>query len=267
MNADDIKVCILRVAGTNRDGDVKNVLEHLGIRADVCHLNRVAREENLLDYHIVVLPGGFSYGDYIRSGAIFGKELKTKIGDQMEKFVNEGRALLGICNGFQILVESGFLPALNGISEYPEAVLANNASARFECRWIAMKSQDSNCRLTASIPKDKIIRAPIAHGEGRFLVSENYLEKLKDNKQIVFRYYKTDGELAKNEYPYNPNGAVDDIAGICNPEGNVLAFMPHPEDSFFKYQYPDWTANGNSGEYGDGFYVFNSLIEYVKGRF
>ncbi len=265
MKNEDIKVCILRVAGTNRDGDVKNVFEHLGIKADVCHLNRIARGKNLLDYHIVVIPGGFSYGDYIRSGAIFGKELKTKIGDEMERFVRSGRAVLGICNGFQILVESGFLPAINGASEYPEAVLANNASARFECRWISMKNQDSNCKLTASISKDKTIRAPIAHGEGRFLADEKILEKLEENKQIVFRYSKQNGELANGEYPYNPNGAVDDIAGICNPEGNVLAFMPHPEDSFFKYQYPDWTTD--NGEFGDGKLLFESVIDYVKKKF
>jgi len=266
MNTDELRVCILRVAGTNRDGDVKNVFEHLGIKADVCHLNRIAREKNLLDYHIAVLPGGFSYGDYIRSGAIFGKELKIKIGDQMKKFVDDGRALLGICNGFQILVESGFVPAINGASEYPEAVLANNASARFECRWISMKNQDSNCKLTTSIPKDKTIRAPIAHGEGRFLADEKILEKLEENRQIVFRYSKPNGELANGEYPYNPNGAVDDISGICNPEGNVLAFMPHPEDSFFRFQYPDWTSNSN-GEFGDGKILFDSIIGYATKKF
>lgn len=266
MNTEDIKVCILRVAGTNRDGDVKNVFEHLGVKADVVHLNRLAREENLFDYHIVVIPGGFSYGDYIRSGAIFGKELKTKIGDQMERFVRSGRALLGICNGFQILVESGFLPALDGSSDYPEAVLANNVSAKFECRWISMKNQDSNCKLTANMPKDRTIRAPIAHGEGRFLVSDKILNTLKDNKQIVFKYTKPSGELADGEYPYNPNRAMDDIAGICNPEGNVLAFMPHPEDSFFQYQYPDWTSKSN-GEYGDGRILFESVLDYVKNKF
>ena len=266
MNVEDVKVCILRVAGTNRDGDVKNVFEHLGVKADVCHLNRIAREKNMLDYHMVVLPGGFSYGDYIRSGAIFGKELKTKIGDQMEKFVDEGRVLLGICNGFQILVESGFLPAINGISEYPEAVLANNKSAHLECRWIYMKNQDSNCKLTATIPKGKLIRAPTAHGEGRFITSEEVLKKLEENKQIVFKYSKSNGELAQGEYPYNPSGTTDDIAGICNPEGNVLAFMPHPEDSFFKFQYPDRTSNAD-GEYGDGKAIFDSTISYVSKKF
>ncbi len=265
MNTDDIRVCILRVAGTNRDGDVKNVLDHLGVKADVCHLNRIAREQNLLDYHLVVLPGGFSYGDYIRSGAIFGKELKTKIGDEMERFVRSGRALLGMCNGFQILVEAGFLPAIDGMSEYPEAVLANNASARFECRWITMKNQSSNCKLTESVPIGKLIRAPTAHGEGRFIAPKDVLEKLDENKQIVLRYAKQDGELANGEYPFNPNGSVDDIAGICNPEGNVLAFMPHPEDSFFKFQYPDWTSNSNE-EYGDGKYIFDSIVDYVRKK-
>jgi len=266
MNTEDIKVCILRVAGTNRDSDVKNAFEHLGVKADVYHLNKIVREKNLLDYHIVVLPGGFSYGDYIRSGAIFGKELKTKVGDQMKKFADDGKVILGICNGFQILVESGFLPAINGISEYPEAVLANNASARFECRWISMKNQKSNCKLTEKLSEDKTIKAPIAHGEGRFLVNEKVLETLKENKQIVFRYAKPNGEVANNEYPYNPNGAIDDIAGISNPDGNVLAFMPHPEDSFFKYQYPDWTSNAD-GEYGDGKVIFESILAYVRKKF
>ena len=130
-----------------------------------------------------------------------------------------------------------------------------------------MKNQNSNCKLTASLSGDSVIKAPVAHGEGRFIASEKVLEKLKENKQVVFRYVKPDGELAEGEYPYNPNGATDDIAGICNTEGNVLAFMPHPEDSFFKFQYPDWTKDKNPDEYGDGMKIFESIIEYTRKNF
>jgi phosphoribosylformylglycinamidine synthase len=257
----------LRVGGTNCDAETKRAFDILGANAEVIHINKIVRNKNLLDYNILVIPGGFSYGDYIRAGAILGKQLKIKLENYMKKFVEDGRPVLGICNGFQILIESGFLPAINGVAEYPEAVLANNSSAKFECRWTYIKNQNSsNCVFTSKIPKGSLLRMPIAIGEGRFIVPDNVLDKLIENGQIVFQYTKPDGELANGKYPWNPNGGMKDIAAICNPEGNVFAMIPHPERAFLRIQYPDWTSN-QDGEYGDGKFIFDSVIEYIIKNF
>lgn len=262
MNNSDVRVCILRSGGINRDGDVQRVFASLGANAEIVHINRLAKSKNLLDYHIIVVPGGFSYGDYVRSGAILGKELVTRLGGEMKQFIEQERAVMGICNGFQILVEAGLLPGFEGISELPQAALANNASARFECRWVSMKAGKSSCVFTKNL--FSVIRAPTAHGEGRFLAGEKTLQALEENKQIALRYCKPDGSDAAGQYPYNPNGSVNDIAGICNPSGNIFGLMPHPEDAFFGYQYPDWTSSGSNESTHP---VFESVLDYIQRKF
>lgn len=267
MKIEEVKVCIVRTAGTNCDAETQRSFEVLGVNAETLHINKLVKEGNLPDYQILVFPGGFSYGDYIRSGAILGKELESKLANEIKQFVEEERAVIGICNGFQILVEAGLLPGFNGISEYPEVALANNSSAKFECRWIYMKNENAGkCIFTKKLAKNQMVRMPIAHGEGRFLMKEEYLKRLEENDQIVLKYCKPDGQLANGEYPFNPNGSMNDIAGICNPIGNVFALMPHPERAFSKIQYPDWTSE-TTEEFGDGKAIFESVIDYVCKKF
>jgi len=269
MKIEDVKVCIIRVGGTNCDAETKRAFEELGAKATIQHLNEISRRRNLLDYHILVFPGGFSYGDYVRAGAILAKNIMARIGGEIKAFIDEGRPILGICNGFQILVEAGLLPGFNGISEYPEAALATNIPIGYRCRWVYLRHEgDGKCASTWLIPRGRILRIPVAHAEGRFILSsEKDLDRLLDNGQIILRYCDEKGEYAQGRFPENPNGSLYDIAGICNPEGTVFGLMPHPERAYYGWQLPDWTRMGRPPKYGDGKLVFESIVKYVAKKF
>jgi len=261
------RVVILRVGGTNCDAETKVAFEDAGAEARIVHINKVLRE-GLESYHILVIPGGFSYGDYVRAGAIWAKKLAVKLGRQLERFVEEGRLVLGICNGFQVLVEAGLLPSFEGVSEVPQASLAVNVSARFECRWVYLRhSSPGKCIFTKGVREGAVLRMPVAHAEGRFILPKEreaeLLERLHRNGQVVFQYCDEEGRLAMGRYPLNPNGSLDDIAGICNPRGNVLGLMPHPERAYFGWQLPDWTRFDEPPAYGDGMPIFKSAVEYA----
>lgn len=263
-----VKTCVLRVGGTNCDWETKVAFEEAGAEAEVLHMKKIL-EKGINSYHILVIPGGFSYGDYVRAGAIWAKKLASKLGDRLTKFVEEGRLVLGICNGFQVLVESGFLPGFEGTSEVPQASLTVNASAKFECRWVHLKYvNNGRCVFTKLIPKEAVLRMPVAHAEGRFILAkdkeEEYLAKLYGGDQVVFRYCDENGKPAEGRYPYNPNGSLHDIAGICNPQGNVFGLMPHPERAYFGWQLPDWTRFDEPPTYGDGMLIFKAAVEYAQ---
>ena len=272
MRVEEIRVCVMRVGGTNCDGETKRTFDELGARAEVLHLNELVKSRNLLDYNALVFPGGFSYGDYVRAGAIWATGTLTKLRKGLNQFVKEERPILGICNGFQVLVEAGLLPAFEGISEYPEATLATNIPIGYRCKWIYLKHENlGNCIFTQKIPKGKVMKIPVAHGEGRFLFAKEketrYLEKLYENNQLVFRYCDKEGKHANGEFPANPNGAFHDIAGICNPAGTVFGLMPHPERAFYGWQLSDWTKTETMPTFGDGKLVFESMVEYLKKKF
>jgi phosphoribosylformylglycinamidine synthase subunit PurQ / glutaminase len=271
MKAEEIRVLVMRVGGTNCDAETKRAFDELGAKADVLHFNEVVKKRNILDYNALVFPGGFSYGDYVRAGAIWATGALTKLRKELKQFVADERPILGICNGFQVLVEAGLLPAFDGISEYPEATLTTNIPIGYRCKWVYLRHENSgNCIFTKNIPKDKVLHIPVAHGEGRFLFAKEkenkYLQKLYDNDQLVFRYCSKDGVAAHGEFPTNPNGAFHDIAGICNPQGTVFGLMPHPERAFYGWQLPDWTKTETLPEYGDGKMVFESMIDYLRKR-
>ena len=272
MKTEEIRVCVMRVGGTNCDAETKRAFDELGAKAEVLHLNEAVKKRTILDYNALVFPGGFSYGDYVRAGAIWATGTMTKFRKELKQFVEEERPILGICNGFQVLVEAGLLPAFEGISEYPKATLATNIPIGYRCKWVYLKHENSGkCIFTQKIPKGKVVRIPVAHGEGRFLFAKEKetrcLEKLYDNDQLVFRYCTKDGKHANGEFPVNPNGAFHDIAGICNPAGTVFGLMPHPERAFYGWQLPDWTKKESVPEYGDGKLVFESIMEYLKRCF
>jgi phosphoribosylformylglycinamidine synthase len=170
MNIEDIRVCVLRVGGTNCDAETQRAFQELGVQAESVHVNELIKRQNLLDYSVLVFPGGFSFGDYVRSGVIFARHLSAKLGKELTTFVDEGRPILGICNGFQILVEFGLLPGFKGMSAYPEATLTTNEPQGFKCEWIYLKQENKGkCAFTSKIPSGKVLRMPIAHGEGRLL--------------------------------------------------------------------------------------------------
>jgi len=268
MRREEIKVCVMRVGGTNCDAETQRAFQELGVQAEVLHVNELIKRSNLLDYNVLVFPGGFSFGDYVRSGVIFARSLSAKLGKEIETFVDEGRPILGICNGFQILVEYGLLPGFEGTSAYPEATLTTNVPQGFKCQWICLKNENKGkCAFTSKIPAGRVLRMPIAHGEGRFLFpvekEQQMLQKLIDNDMMVFRYCDENGNVADGKYPTNPNGAFHDIAGICNREGTIFGLMPHPERAMYWWQQPDWTRQKQMEQYGDGKLVFESLIDHL----
>ena len=271
MKREEINVCVLRVGGTNCDSETKRAFEQLGVKAEILHLNQIIKRRNMLDYDILVFPGGFSYGDYVRAGAIWAKMTLAKVGKELKAFVNQNRPVLGICNGFQVLVEAGLLPGFEGISPYAKAVLATNIPPGYNCRWVHIKHENTGkCAFSWKIPKGTVLPIPVAHSEGRFMFAKEdehrFLDKLYEGDQLVFRYCHSNGEYAEGSYPANPNGSFHDIAGICNPEGTVFGLMPHPERAFYWWQTPDWTKHERMDAYGPGKMIFHSVIEYLEKR-
>jgi phosphoribosylformylglycinamidine synthase subunit PurQ / glutaminase len=265
MNAADLRVCVMRVGGTNCDQETARAFKELGAQAETVHVNELVKRRNLLDYDVLVFPGGFSFGDYVRSGVIFARHLDAKLGKEMRKFIDEGRPILGICNGFQILVEYGLLPGFSGIPDYPEATLTTNEPSGFKCEWIYMRQENrGKCAFTTAIPTGKVVQMPIAHGEGRLLFPKEkeqaLLKRLIDEDMLVFRYCTKDGAPANGKYPASPNGSFYDIAGICNREGNIFGLMPHPERAMYWWQQPTWTRQTQTMQYGDGKLIFQSII-------
>ncbi len=271
MKKEDIRICVMRVGGTNCDSETKGAFDDLRVRADIVHLNEIAKKGSLLDYNALVIPGGFSHGDYVRAGAILAKEITVKLGKSLKEFVREERPILGICNGFQVLVEMGLLPGFNAIGRYPEAALATNIPIGYRCAWVNIKHENfGRCVFTQKIPKDRVLRIPVAHAEGRFIFSKEAekenLKRLYEKDQLVFRYCDEAGRYAEGEYPINPNGAFHDIAGICDPNGTILGLMPHPERAYYGWQLPDWTKRETVSKYGDGRLIFESMVEYLEER-
>ncbi|MBU4376939.1 MAG: phosphoribosylformylglycinamidine synthase I [Candidatus Omnitrophica bacterium] len=260
----NVKVAILRTAGTNCDNETAFAFLRAGAESDLIHINEFAKKrKRLSDYHILALPGGFTYGDDIASGKILANEIKYKMRADMERFISDGKLIVGICNGFQILVKMGLLPALGGRKWEMDVTLNLNDSAKFEDRWCYLKNAEkNNCVWTKGLPQ--IIYLPVAHGEGKFIPKDNsVLNKLKQNHQIVLRYCAKRG--GKAVYPDNPNGSVDDIAAISDSTGRVLGMMPHPERYVVTTQHPRWTRERPTKE-GDGAAIFRNGVDFVKAN-
>ena len=252
------------MGGTNCDLETQRAFQELGVQASTLHVNELIKKRNLMDFQILVIPGGFSFGDYVRAGVILARLLSAKFDKEIRAFVDDKRAILGICNGFQVLVEYGLLPGFKGISLYPEATLTTNIPPGYNCRWVYVKQENKkNCIFTNQIKHGKILQLPIAHSEGRFLLSkekqDTLIEKLYENDMIVFRYCDENGDFGDQKYPTNPNGSLHDIAGICNKEGNIFGLMPHPERAFYWWQQPDWTTKRKISKFGDGKLIFENI--------
>ena len=251
-----VKTIVLRAPGTNCDAETVFAFEQAGSAVDLVHVNQIIRHERrLTDYQILVIPGGFTYGDDIAAGKVLANELQLKLGEDVMRFFEAGGLILGICNGFQALVKAGFLPEpQNG--RQPRITLAANDSGKFECRWIHLAvNKESPCVFTRETDS---MYVPVAHGEGKFVAEPDILPHIN----VVVRYADEQGDTGAG-YPHNPNGSVDNIAGICDSSGRIFALMPHPERHIRGTQHPQWTRLG-AKRYGDGFQIFQNAIRWVQ---
>jgi phosphoribosylformylglycinamidine synthase len=269
------KILILHASGTNRDREVAWACEMAGGLAEIVHINQlIGGKRQLNDYQMLILPGGFSYGDDLGAGKLWAVALRHRLADELAAFVEAKRPILGICNGFQALVKAGLLPGndpgtielqarsadfkshSNGSTQ--TATLTRNDSAQFECRWIYLQPQPASpCIFTQGLTD--LIYCPVAHGEGKFVArNSDTLAELEATGRVALRYVDVAGRPA--EYPWNPNGSEANIAGICNPTGTIFGLMPHPEDHIIPQQHPQF-HRGQRGLLG--LPLFQNGIKYA----
>ncbi len=251
-NKNKPKALIIRAAGTNCDNETIHALELAGAECQTAHINQLLSGSlRVHPFHMIVIPGGFSYGDDISAGKVLANEMRLKLREQLVRFVESKKLVIGVCNGFQVLVKTGLLPGFTAMDEKQSVTLSLNDSARFQCHWTGLKTTSSAAKWLKGMPAD--FELPIAHGEGKFLtLTPKVLASLKKNGQVVFRYSK------------NPNGSQADIAGLCNKAGNVVGLMPHPERFVSRYQHPNWTNRASATEYGEGYWFWEKAVAYAK---
>jgi len=251
------RVCVLRTAGTNCDRETAFAFVKVGARAELVHVNRlIDHQDDLLEYQILAIPGGFTYGDDVAAGKILANELKFKLSDALRRFIREGKLIIGICNGFQILVKAGILPGNDSFKQ--QASLIINDSGKFEDRWVYLRRPKTRCVWVRGLPE--VIYLPVAHGEGKFTGERKVVNRLKRNKQVVFQYSDQNGDFTG--YPGNPNGSVESIAGICDSTGRILGLMPHPERHISSLHHPRWRKQKRRDE-GDGLQIFQNGVKYA----
>ncbi|MCL2154630.1 MAG: phosphoribosylformylglycinamidine synthase I [Leptospirales bacterium] len=256
--------------GINCEEETAFAFETAGALVKIIHINDLIENKKILDqYKILVFPGGFSYGDDTGSGKAFANKLKNNLNDEIKRFIERDTLILGICNGFQVLVNLGLLPLLNGNSFKAQLALEYNDTFRFQCRWIdVVIEKNSTSIFTKGIERMHI---PVAHGEGKFYAEDSILQQIESMSLVSMRYIK-DGVRAESEFPYNPNGSINDIASICSPNGRIMGMMPHPERAIFFTQRDDWPLlkevylreGSELPVYSDGLKLFNNAVDYFK---
>jgi phosphoribosylformylglycinamidine synthase I len=249
-----VRTLILRAPGTNCDQETAFAFQQAGAETSLVHIGQLIRHrQRLADYQIMVVPGGFTYGDDLGAGRVLSNEIRLKLGDDMERFIENGCLILGICNGFQVLVKAGILP---GGESRQKLTLTTNDSGRFECRWVHLAANSkSQCVFTRGIER---LYLPVAHGEGKLVADTAVINSLD-----VALYY-TDGQGNRQTgYPHNPNGSMADIAGICDGTGRIFALMPHPERHIRNSQHPRWSHQRNTNK-EDGLGIFKNAVAWVR---
>ncbi len=258
------KALILRAAGTNCDVESAYAAELAGFEAASAHVNRLASGEvRLDDYSFLFIAGGFSYGDDVAAGNILALELRTRLRDTLLRFEERGRLVIGVCNGFQILIKTGLMPFRFESPGDMRATLTNNDSGRYEDRWVHLKVEPATVCVFTRNMKPRI-ELPVAHAEGKFIVrSAEDLQELETHGQVVLRYTTPDGG-GDPSYPDDPNGSMGHIAGVCNRAGTIFGLMPHPERFLRNINHPRWTRE-DLPEEGDGMAFFRNAYEYCRG--
>lgn len=252
------KICILRTDGTNCDEELFYAFKKFGGDPKYVHINSLRdKSETLKNFQILALPGGFAYGDDIASGKILAVELVSFLKDQLQEFVNKKGIVLGVCNGFQALIRTGLLP-FNRLGEM-DATLAQNKSGHFECRWVKIKVEDSQCVFLNKY-KGQIMDIAVNHGEGRLFALDKTIKKIEKDDLVFCRYVDENGKTTMN-YPQNPNGSTNAIAGITDSTGRILGLMPHPEKIVEISQHPNWRRGNVSAKGG---FIFESMVHFAK---
>ena len=276
------RVAVLFGFGINCDHETKAVFELVGAEADRVHVNRfVSGESSLEAYDILAVPGGFSFGDHLGSGRLLGNRMRFAMRDALRTFVEAGKPIIGICNGFQVLVKTGLLPG-PASGESPDFVqrgsLTLNDSGRYEDRWVTLEfDPKSPCIWTKGMTR---IECPVRHGEGKYVMpSPEDVDRLQEHHQLTVRYVDPATEPGKGisdrllPYPVSPNGSMRNIAGICDATGLVFGLMPHPEAIYARWLHPLHTRQQDvshgaalDGWEGEGLQMFRNAVEYVKQR-
>jgi phosphoribosylformylglycinamidine synthase len=250
------RILVLRAPGANCDEETQYAFERAGGIAERIHVNRLREQPlQLHRYQILVVPGGFTYGDDVAAGRILGNQLAHFLGDELKRFRDEEKLILGICNGYQAILKAGLIipPDEDG----PLATLTLNDSGRYEDRWIHLRVTPGKCPF---LTECESLHIPVAHAEGKMVFREDWIrEGLEQAGQIVLRYVDADGR--PGPYPVNPNGSQGDVAGMCDVTGRVLGLMPHPERHMLPTQHPQWTRIGLAAE-GEGLRLFRNAVEY-----
>lgn len=266
----DVQVLVLRAAGINCDEECMHCWRLAGAFPTLVHVNGLCESPSMLsDYSIVTIPGGFSYGDDLGAGTILAHRILQTVAEPLREFVNKGGGVLGICNGFQVLVKMGLLPG--GDFSRDQVTVTYNDSARFEARWVRLEVATEKCPFLTrhegpeaqrhegvlSLP---VLELPVEHAEGRVVTAtESVARRLLDNGQVALRYVDAGGNDAR--YPANPNGSVLGIAGLCDPTGRIFGLMPHPDRHFDHVQHPTWTRRKEAGD-PDGLTIFKNAVAY-----
>jgi len=260
----EIKAIVLRAAGINCDLETEHALTLAGAAAQRIHINQVIADPAVLEgVQILVFPGGFSYGDDVAAGKILANQAIHHLSSVLHRFVEQGKLILGICNGFQVLIKTGLLPALSGDTGDTTVTLTDNDCGKFEDRWVYLQPGTERCVF---VEPGRRIYLPIAHGEGKIVTRDAAtLERLKNEGYVAFRYVDADGR--PGPFPINPNGAQDDIAALTDATGRVMGMMPHPERFVRWTQHPHWTRLKDREGFGDGMTIFNNAVKYIREHF
>ena len=260
------KVCILRSDGTNCDEELAYAFVKFGAEAEFIQINELrTRSKNLENFQILALPGGFSYGDDLASGKVLAVELIEFFKNDLLEFLKNKGIIIGICNGFQTLVRTGLLP-YNNLGKM-DITLAQNQNGRFECRWVKVKTEYSKCKF---LPPNLIMDIAVNHGEGKFYADTKLVEKIESDNLVIARYVDAKGSQTQ-QYPDNPNGSINAIAGITDPTGRIIGMMPHPEKFVDITQHPNWRRQkflpaGRQVVEPHGAIFFENLIKFVKSQ-
>ncbi len=255
------KVAILFAEGTNFEVETKYAFEKAGASAQILPMSEVlARPKMLESFQLIDFPGGFSYGDDLLSGKIWANQVRRYLMEEVKKILKKGRLIIGVCNGFQALIRSGLLPEFGVLNKSFGLII--NEKQKFECRWVRLSMRKNRCVFLVG---DDLIFGDmtVEHGEGRFISdNKSLLDKLKDNKQIVFQY-ANENYQETDIYPDNPNGSFFSIAGICDPTGQILGMMPHPEHYIEKFQHPNWRRR-KTDEAPFGLTIYKKAVDFLK---